>query len=150
MPVVEGPFRTSDVTAWDLSADVVIVGLGIAGACAALEAQRAGADVLVLERAGAGGGASALSQGQFYLGGGTDVQSACGYEDSPDNMYAFLRAVTTTDEEEKLRVFCAESVSHFDWLEAQGVPFARLAYKEKAVYTRTGEGLLEVFDPGMF
>lgn len=142
MPTIEGPFRTSDVHAWQRSADVVIVGLGIAGACAALEAQRAGADVLVLERAAAGGGASAWSQGQFYLGGGTDVQTACGYEDSPDNMYSFLRAVTTTDEEDKLRVFCSSSVEHFDWLEAQGVPFARIAYKHKAVYTRTGEGLL--------
>lgn len=142
MPVVEGPFRAADVPTWARSADVVVIGLGIAGACAALEAHRAGADVLVLERAGAGGGASALSQGQFYLGGGTAVQSACGYEDSPENMYAFLRSVTTTDEEDKLRTFCDSSVEHFDWLEAQGVPFARIAYKHKAVYTRTGEGLL--------
>jgi succinate dehydrogenase/fumarate reductase flavoprotein subunit len=142
MPVVEGPFRPSDVPDWEQSADLVVIGLGIAGACAALEAQRAGAEVLVLERAAAGGGASALSQGQFYLGGGTAVQDACGYEDSPENMYAFLRAVTTTDEEDKLRTFCESSVEHFDWLEAQGVPFARIAYKHKAVYTRTGEGLL--------
>lgn len=142
MPVIEGPFRTSEVPAWERSADLVVIGLGIAGACGALEAQRAGAEVLVLERAAAGGGASALSQGQFYLGGGTAVQGACGYEDSPENMYAFLRAVTTTDEEAKLRIFCDSSVEHFDWLEAQGVPFARIAYKHKAVYTRTGEGLL--------
>ena len=142
MPVIEGPFRTSEVPAWERSADLVVIGLGIAGACGALEAQRAGAEVLVLERAAAGGGASALSQGQFYLGGGTAVQGACGYEDSPENMYAFLRAVTTTDEEDKLRIFCDSSVEHFDWLEAQGVPFARIAYKHKAVYTRTGEGLL--------
>ncbi|HAN71946.1 MAG TPA: FAD-dependent oxidoreductase, partial [Actinobacteria bacterium] len=56
-------------------------------------------------------------------------------------MFRFLRAVTTTQEEEKLRVFCFESRAHFDWLEAHGVPFARVAYKHKAVYTRTGEGL---------
>jgi len=142
MPVIEGPFRADEVPAWERSADLVVVGLGIAGACAALEAQRAGAEVLVLERAAAGGGASALSQGQFYLGGGTAVQGACGYEDSAENMYAFLRAVTTTDEEDKLRTFCDASVEHFDWLEAQGVPFARIAYAQKAVYTRTGEGLL--------
>lgn len=142
MPVVEGPFRAAEVPSWERSADLVVIGLGIAGACAALEAQRAGAEVLVLERAATGGGASAWSQGQFYLGGGTAVQSACGYEDSPANMYAFLRAVTTTDEEDKLRTFCESSVEHFDWLEAQGVPFARIAYKHKAVYTRTGEGLL--------
>lgn len=142
MPVVEGPFAASAVQEWAQAADVVIVGLGIAGSCAALAAQQAGADVLVLERAGAGGGASALSQGQFYFGGGTAVQTACGYEDSPENMYAFLRAVTTTAEEDKLRVFCDESVQQFDWLEEQGVPFTRVAYKHKAVYTRNGEGLL--------
>jgi len=142
MPVVEGPVAVAGVPQWGHSTDVVVIGLGIAGACAALAAQEAGADVLVLERAGAGGGASALSQGQFYLGGGTAVQTACGYTDSPEEMYRFMRAVTTTDEEEKLRVFCEESVAQFDWLEAQGVPFARVAYKHKAVYTRTGEGLL--------
>lgn len=142
MPMVEGPFRAADITEWSGSADIVIVGLGIAGASAALEAQRAGADVLVLERAGAGGGASALSQGQFYFGGGTAVQEACGYPDSPENMHAFLRAVTTTDEDEKLRVFCDSSAEQFAWLEDLGVPFAREAYKHKAVYTRTGEGLL--------
>jgi len=142
MPTVEGPFSSVDVDEWTHRADLVIVGLGIAGACAALEAQRAGAEVLVLERAGAGGGASAWSQGQFYLGGGTAVQQACGYDDSRDEMYRFLRAVTTTQEEDKLRTFCDESVHHFDWLEAQGVPFAREAYRHKAVYTRTGEGLL--------
>ena len=142
MPVIEEPVAAASIPRWDRSADVVVVGLGIAGSCAALAAQGAGAEVLVLERASAGGGASALSQGQFYLGGGTAVQTACGYSDSPDEMYRFVRAVTTTDEEEKLRVFCEESVAQFDWLEAQGVPFARIAYKNKAVYTRTGEGLL--------
>ncbi len=142
MPVIEGPVRASEVPAWDSSADVVVVGLGVAGACAGLEAHRAGADVLVIERAGAGGGASALSQGQFYLGGGTDVQRACGYSDSPEAMYSFLRAVTTTGDEDSLRVFCEQSVAQFDWLEAQGVPFAREAYRHKAVYVRSGEGLL--------
>ena len=105
MPVIEGPLRAADVPAWSRSADVVVVGLGVAGACAALEAHRAGADVLVIERAGAGGGASALSQGIFYFGGGTAVQTACGYEDSVAEMYAFLRSVTTTTDEDSLRVY---------------------------------------------
>jgi len=142
VPIIEGPVSADDVAEWSRTADVVIIGLGIAGASAALEALRAGAEVLVLERASAGGGASALSQGQFYLGGGTAVQQACGYEDSPEEMYRFLRAVTTTDEDDKLRVFCEGSVEQFDWLEELGVPFAREAYRQKAVYTRTGEGLL--------
>ena len=40
-------------------ADVVIVGLGCAGVCAAIEAREAGADVFVLERASGGGGVKA-------------------------------------------------------------------------------------------
>ena len=70
------------------SYDVVVVGFGIAGGCAALEAARAGARVLLLERAAVHGGTSSMSGGHFYLGGGTAVQQATGWEDSPDEMYA--------------------------------------------------------------
>ncbi len=41
--------RTNEVV-WDREADVVVVGFGGAGACAALEAKAQGADVLVLDR----------------------------------------------------------------------------------------------------
>ena len=54
--------------------DVVVVGFGIAGACAALEAARASASVILLERAAEYGGTSAMAGGHFYLGGGTAVQ----------------------------------------------------------------------------
>ncbi|MCU1537724.1 MAG: hypothetical protein JWP82_2075, partial [Humibacillus sp.] len=64
------------------SYDVVVVGFGIAGGCAALEAARAGARVLLLERAAVHGGTSALSGGHFYLGAGTAVQQATGHDDS--------------------------------------------------------------------
>ena len=56
---------------WDHEADVVIAGYGIAGAAAAVEAARGGADVLVLERTGSWGGAAAMAGGFIYLGGGT-------------------------------------------------------------------------------
>ena len=59
--------------------DVVVVGFGIAGGCAALEAARAGARVLLLERAAVHGGTSSMSGGHFYLGGGTAVQQATGW-----------------------------------------------------------------------
>ena len=49
---------------WDEEADVVIVGFGGAGVCAALEAQAEGARALVLDRFH-GGGATAISGGVF-------------------------------------------------------------------------------------
>ena len=46
------PVPAASITLWDEEADVVIAGYGIAGAAAAVEAARVGADVLVLERTG--------------------------------------------------------------------------------------------------
>ena len=127
---------------WDRVVDVVVVGLGIAGACAALEAHRAGAEVLVLERAGGGGGASALSEGIFYLGGGTPVQQACGYEDTAQNLYDFIRASTSHPDDAVVRTFAEGARDHFDWLEQQGVPFTRTAFPGKVVSVRTADCLL--------
>src|SRR5919112_13582 len=78
--------------------DVVVVGFGIAGGCAALEAARAGARVLLLERAAVHGGTSSMSGGHFYLGGGTAVQQATGHDDSADAMYDYLVAVSLDPE----------------------------------------------------
>ena len=127
---------------WDRVVDVVVVGQGIAGACAALEAHRAGAEVLVLERAGGGGGASALSEGIFYLGGGTPVQQACGYEDTAQNLYDFLRASTSHPDDIVVRSFAEGAREHFDWLEQQGVPFSRTAFPGKVVSVKTSDCLL--------
>lgn len=122
---------------WDDEADVIVVGMGIAGACAALEARRAGAEVLVIERASGGGGASALSSGIFYLGGGTAVQQAAGYEDTPRAMYDFLMANGVSPDAGIVQAFCDGCVAHFDWLEAQGVPFERSYFPGKAVFLTT-------------
>lgn len=126
---------------WQSSTDVLVIGYGIAGACAALEAARGGAQVMVLERASGGGGASALSSGIFYLGGGTPVQQACGYQDDAEEMYRFLAASMEAENKHALRRFCDGSVEHFNWLEAQGVPFERTSYKGKAVFLNTTECL---------
>jgi succinate dehydrogenase/fumarate reductase flavoprotein subunit len=126
--------RQSEVALWDRSTDVVVIGQGIAGACAALEATQAGADVLIIERASGGGGASSTSAGVFYLGGGTDVQTACGYDDSAHNMAAFLLASTRNPDAALVRRFCDQSVEHFHWLEAQGVPFERSSCPHKVFF----------------
>ena len=108
---------------WDAEADVVVVGFGAAGACAAIEAADAGAEVLVLDRFN-GGGATAISGGIVYAGGGTRHQRAAGVEDTPDQMRAYLRLETAgAVSEETLRSFCDGSVGMLSWLEGHGVPF---------------------------
>ena len=108
---------------WHEVRDVVVVGLGGAGGSAALEAQRRGADVLVIDRFG-GGGATGKSAGVIYFGGGTDLQRYAGYEDSPENMYNYLSQETDgVVPDETLRAFCETSVENFEWLRGLGVPF---------------------------
>ncbi|MFE5286793.1 FAD-binding protein [Nocardia sp. NPDC056611] len=108
---------------WDSSADVVVVGYGGAGVAAALAARESGADVLALDRY-LGGGATALSGGIVYAGGGTWVQKAAGVEDDVENMLSYLRAeVGDTVSEQTLRRFCEESPALIDWLTGHGVPF---------------------------
>ena len=68
------PISADSITSWDDEADVVIAGYGVAGAAAAVEAARAGADVLVVERTGSWGGAAAMAGGFIYLGGGTALR----------------------------------------------------------------------------
>ena len=132
-----------EVRSWDREADVVVVGLGCAGACAAIEAAEGGAETLVLERAGGGGGTSAMAGGLIYLGGGTPVQEACGYHDTPDGMFTFLMAACgPAADEAKVRVYCDESVAHFDWFEAHGVPFKRSFYPEPSMEAPTDDCLV--------
>jgi 3-oxo-5alpha-steroid 4-dehydrogenase len=112
---------------WDETADVVVVGFGAAGACAAIEAAEAGARVLVLDRF-LGGGATAISGGVVYAGGGTRQQRSAGVTDTPEAMADYLREeVGDTVSAATLRRFCAQSADSIDWLTGLGVPFdARL------------------------
>ena len=72
------------------SADVVVIGFGAAGACAAIAAREDGAEVIALDRAN-GGGATALSGGIIYAGAGTTVQQQAGVNDSYEQMLTYLR-----------------------------------------------------------
>jgi 3-oxo-5alpha-steroid 4-dehydrogenase len=119
---------------WDVEADVVVVGFGAAGACAALEAAAAGRSVLILERFG-GGGATALSGGVVYAGGGTPQQRTAGVTDTPEAMFGYLRSeVGDAVPAETLREFCDGSVAMLAWLEGHGVPFEGSLCPDKTSY----------------
>ena len=118
----------------DLQADVVVIGFGAAGASAALEAAAAGADVLVIDRFG-GGGATALSGGIVYAGGGTIQQIVAGVSDTPEAMFSYLRTETgDAVSEETLREFCEGSKDLLAWLVEHGVPFEGSLCPDKTSY----------------
>ncbi len=114
--------------------DVVVVGYGIAGVTAAIEAAEAGARVLALDR-GYGGGATALSGGIVYAGGGTRYQKAAGVRDTPENMYEYLRQeVRGAVSDATLRRFCATSAATIDWLVEHGAQFSGTLCPYKTSY----------------
>lgn len=117
-------YPAEQVEDWDLETDVAIVGFGIAGTCAAIEARQAGAKVDIFEVAAAAGGSAAMSGGEFYLGGGTEVQKAAGFDDTVEDYAAYLRMMGGPGaDEERVALLAREGVSHFHWLKEQGVPF---------------------------
>lgn len=139
------PRRSSNVHQWDIETDVAIVGFGGAGACAAIEASDAGAEVCVFEVSAASGGSTALSSAEVYMGGngGTRVQRACGYEDSTEDMFNFLMATQgELADEAKIRMYCENSLEHFDWLVRMGAKYKDSEYKERAIMAVTDDCLL--------
>ncbi|WP_106402170.1 FAD-dependent oxidoreductase [Actinocorallia populi] len=137
------PVELAEVDAFDHECDVLVVGFGVAGAAAAYEAAAAGANVIVLERASGAGGSSGQSGGELYLGGGTGTQKALGFDDTPEDMYAFLeKALGPHADTEKLRLYCDGSVEHHDWFVARGVEFKHTLFEGQAWMPFTDDGLM--------
>lgn len=138
------PVDLVDVTTFDHEVDVLVVGYGCAGAAAAMEAKRAGAErVVILERGSGPGGSSAQSGGELYLGGGTAVQKACGFVDDADNMFNYLQAALGPHADtEKLRLYCDGSVDHFEWFRDCGVRFNESLYDRPTWMPPSKDGLM--------
>jgi succinate dehydrogenase/fumarate reductase flavoprotein subunit len=137
------PLQADRVADWWREADVIVVGQGAAGGPAAIEAARAGARTLVLERMSRGGGAAALSTGLTYFGGGTSVQKACGFDDDPARMAAYVAlAGGRAADPERIRLYCEGSVDHFEWFRSLGVEFKESYYADKVTHPLTDDCLL--------
>lgn len=139
------PRKTSTVAHWDIEVDVAVVGCGGAGACAAIEAFDGGAETVIFELASAVGGSTALSGADIYMGGdgGTRVQQACGYEDSNEAMFNYLMAANGPQADEaKIRQYVENSIDHFNWLVAHGVPYKDSEVKERVVMPLTDDCLI--------
>ena len=103
--------------------DVIVIGSGAAGLCAALEAERAGARVLISEAEGVVGGSSRLSGG-IMLGAGTRYQDRQGITDSADDMYRHYMTLNGWQVQPSLaRTFCDNAGPTIDWLGDLGLEF---------------------------
>ncbi|MGW5071817.1 FAD-binding protein [Rhodococcus sp. NPDC004095] len=79
--------------AHDHTVDVLVVGSGGGGMTAALTADAAGLDVLVIEKSSHYGGSTALSGGGIWVPG-APAQRRDGYSPSPEGVVEYLRAIT--------------------------------------------------------
>jgi flavocytochrome c len=111
------------VAHWNRDTDVVVIGGGLAGYCAALEAAAGNANVLLFEKQPEVGGSSVLSGG-FFAFAGTDMQKAAGIDDSNERIYADLRkAGGEQNDESLLKVYVDQQLATYEWLKKIGVGF---------------------------
>jgi len=101
--------------------DVVVVGAGAAGLCAAVTAAEAGASVLVAEASDAAGGASQFSAG-LIMAAGTRFQRERGIEDSPEALlHEYLAFNRWSVETGVARRLTEEAGPTVEWLADRGV-----------------------------
>ena len=91
---------------WDKTVDVVVVGLGAAGGCAAIEAFDNGADVLVLEADEKAGGNTRLSGGTLRR-----------FLDEDQVVQYYMGVVDETVSETLVRRFVNKSMTSHQWFE---------------------------------
>jgi len=120
--------------AWDVDVDVVVVGYGGAGVAAALHAAEQGLSVAALDRFN-NGGSTAMNGGIVYAGGGTAIQREAGYDDTPAEMFKYLKMEAQgVVSDATLRRFCDQSPSLVDWLIGHGVKFKAKVFPGKTSY----------------
>jgi len=96
-----------------IDADVIVIGGGIAGLSAALEASSHGANVLIIETSSVSGG-HAVKAGGFALVG-TPLQERKGFNDSPDIAYEDLMAWGEDPDPDWVRLFAENARSTTGW-----------------------------------
>ena len=114
---------------WHRTADIVIVGAGVSGLAAAVEAREHGASVIAIDLNSDIGGHGIMSGGQLHLGGGNAHQKMEGVEDTPDAVFRdWVRhdhGASRYSDRDLVRVFADWNVDTYDWLLKQGVKYER-------------------------
>ena len=108
--------RTSDEPKqWDATYDVIVIGSGFAGLAAAIEAKKAGANVVVLEKMVTPGGNSIINGG-ILTATGCPQQKMHGIEDSPELLEKdILAAGLYMNYMPKVRLLAQSALSNYEW-----------------------------------
>ena len=107
--------------------DVIVLGAGLAGHCAALAAAEQGASVALLEKTATHGGSTVQSSGTFAFAG-TALQAAQGIEDSAERLARdIFKAGGQHNDPDLVALYVRDQLTTFEWMRAQGVEFHPLA-----------------------
>ena len=100
---------------WDETVDVIVIGSGFAGLAAAIEAKKAGANVIVLEKMATFGGNSIINGG-ILTATGCPQQKLHKIEDSVDLLEKdILTAGNYMNYSEKVRYLAEHVLSNYEW-----------------------------------
>jgi fumarate reductase flavoprotein subunit len=130
---------------WDKEVGVLIVGTGAAGLSAAIEAKKAGADVLILEKMPFIGGNTGVSTAAMNA-----VQSSIQKEKGVatwtiDEFYGWTRmGGDFKNNPEQVKVFAQESPNGVEFLRSLGAPFPVVTQRSLEITDRWGAGLVEL------
>jgi succinate dehydrogenase/fumarate reductase flavoprotein subunit len=116
-----------NVRRWDMTADFVTIGAGVAGLAGALSALEHGASVIMVEENFDIGGHGMVSGGIVHLGGGTSRQKKFGVQDSADQVFVdwvrYDHRESRYSDRDLVRAFADENAATFEFLIANGVQF---------------------------
>lgn len=135
--VSNGNAATKTVAVSDTSCDIVIIGAGGAGLCAATEAAGKGAKVIVLEKMAIAGGNTNASTGGLNASE-TSVQKKLNIEDSNDQYYAdTMKGGYNLNDPALVRNMVEKSAETVDWLISLGADLSDVGKMAGSTNKRT-------------
>jgi fumarate reductase flavoprotein subunit len=117
--------RNAEGVVFDAETQVLIIGAGAAGLCAALAAHEAGAEVVVVERDRAPRGSTALSAG-LIPAAGTRFQRELGIADDPASFAADIQRKAHDEADPAIvEIVAGQAGTTVEWLaDRHGLPFS--------------------------
>lgn len=117
--------------------DLVVMGGGLAGHCAALEAADLGLDVLLLEKEARPGGSTTMSSGSFAFAG-TQEQADAGVTDDDEGLRAdIMKASGNRADPLLVDLYVRRQREDYAWLKEKGVLFHQITLSSNQAVPRT-------------